>query len=163
MVFCLSRSYSSNMPATGKFQGKAMALRNVMIGTSGPDVRAVQEGLNKFFQNQVLDPDGNFGPETDKVVRRFQQSQGMIPPDGIVGPITRSALFPLVAMTVNFYGTRSPSVNVAALAGGAGGGGSRLSLAFGIPGVIPLPIPPGLLKDLADDEPVKVPGQAEPL
>ncbi|MFL5245462.1 MAG: peptidoglycan-binding protein [Gemmataceae bacterium] len=142
-----------------------MALRNVMIGTSGPDVRAVQEGLNKFFQNRVLDPDGNFGPETDKVVRRFQQSQGMTPPDGIVGPITRSALFPLVAMTVNFYGTRSSSANVAALAsgGGGGGGGARLSLSFGIPGVIPLPIPPGLLKDLADDEPVKVPGQAEPL
>jgi hypothetical protein len=139
-----------------------MGLRNVKMGDSGPDVRAVQEGLNKFFQNPVLDPDGKFGSETDKVVRRFQRSQGMIPPDGIVGPITRSALFPLVAVTINIYGTRSPSAPPAALAGN-GTGGARLTLGFALPGVIPLPIPPGLLKALSVDELVKVPGAAEPV
>jgi hypothetical protein len=69
-------------------------------------VRAVQQGLNKYYGRRVLDEDGVFGPQTDTVVRRFQDEHGMAPPDGIVGPITRSALFPLVATTVNIWGIR---------------------------------------------------------
>ncbi len=146
-----------------------MGLRNVMKGSVGPDVRAVQEGLNQFYQKRVLVPDGVFGGETDKVVRRFQQSQGLTPPDGIVGPITRSALFPLVAVTVNFYGTKSRAVKPA-----AGRGGARLNLGFAIPAGIanlglaipagvPLPLPPGLLTALSTDELVKVPGLTTPV
>jgi len=86
-----------------------MPLRNVMKGSKGPDVKAIQQGLNKYYQKHVLDEDGVFGPQTDAVVRRFQEANGMSPPDGIVGPITRSALFPLVATTVNLWALRLQS------------------------------------------------------
>src|SRR5215468_5784553 len=84
-----------------------MRLRNVMMGTRGPDVKAVQKGLNKYYGRTVLVEDGIFGNNTDRLVRRFQTEKKMVPPDGIVGPITRSALFPLVGATINFWGQRA--------------------------------------------------------
>ena len=91
-----------------------MALRSVSCGIMGPDVVAIQQGLNKFHNQWLLDPDGVFGNETNKVVCRFQEEQGMVPPDGIVGPITRSALFPYAAATVNIWARRSPGGEIAA-------------------------------------------------
>jgi peptidoglycan hydrolase-like protein with peptidoglycan-binding domain len=75
-------------------------LRKIRIGDRGPDVLAIQEGLNRTGRVGFLEPDGKFGNNTDKAVRRFQRLRGL-DPDGIVGPITRSHLFPLVATTIN--------------------------------------------------------------
>src|SRR6516162_1975023 len=96
-----------------------MALRNLSCGMAGPDVMAIQQGLNKFYNQCLLDTDGAFGDETNSVVCQFQEEQGMVPPDGIVGPITRSALFPYVAATVNIWATRSPGGDIAASSGGS--------------------------------------------
>jgi hypothetical protein len=75
-------------------------LRMVRLGDRGADVRAIQEGLNRSGRVGFLDPDGKFGTNTDKAVRRFQQLR-RLKPDGVVGPRTRSHLFPLVATTIN--------------------------------------------------------------
>lgn len=52
----------------------------------GRDVREIQESLAKLGFNPGK-IDGIFGPATDKAVREFQMSVGIIP-DGIVGPQT---------------------------------------------------------------------------
>jgi peptidoglycan hydrolase-like protein with peptidoglycan-binding domain len=71
-----------------------MGLRNVRKGSTGPDVLAIQQGLNKYYNKHVLDEDGVFGNETDRVVQQFQHEKGMDPPDGIVGPIRGRRCFP---------------------------------------------------------------------
>ena len=84
-----------------------MGLRSAKRGASGPDVKAVQQGLNKYYKAAVLVEDGVFGPATERVVRQFQAETQVLAVDGIVGPATRSALFPLVGVTINFWGRRS--------------------------------------------------------
>ncbi|HLK81440.1 MAG TPA: peptidoglycan-binding domain-containing protein [Xanthobacteraceae bacterium] len=149
-----------------------MPLRNVMMGSTGPDVKAVQQGLNKHCGRTVLVDDGIFGTNTDRVVRRFQ-TEKKLAPDGIVGPITRSALFPLVGATINFWGQRAQRAPVPNTLSMRNPGGANLILGFGIPFPIPipLPIPPGLLSgDVANDsitpagatDPVPVPKVATP-
>ena len=63
-------------------------MRNLSMGTNGPDVRALQEGLNQ--RNDGIAPpikvDGAFGPETDKAIREYQARQ-QLKVDGIVGPV----------------------------------------------------------------------------
>ena len=60
-----------------------MAFRSVSCGMMGPEVVAIQEGLNKFYNRWLLEPDGVFGNETNKVMCRFQKEQGMVSPDGL--------------------------------------------------------------------------------
>ncbi|HVZ36698.1 MAG TPA: peptidoglycan-binding protein, partial [Polyangiaceae bacterium] len=55
----------------------------------GADVLALQQALGK--QGIALDEDGDFGPQTDQAVRKFQSAQGLRV-DGIAGPATRAAL-----------------------------------------------------------------------
>jgi peptidoglycan hydrolase-like protein with peptidoglycan-binding domain len=151
-------------------------LRNVRMGSTGPDVKAVQQGLNKYYGRKVLVDDGKFGGNTDRVVRRFQ-TEKKLAPDGIAGPITRSALFPLVGATVNFWGQRAQGGDTPTTLSMRNPGGPHLILGFGIPFSvpIPLPIPPGLLDgllngDVANDtikpagvtDPVPVPQVAAP-
>lgn len=144
-----------------------MKIRNVMQGMHGPDVKAVQQGLNKVYPKQPIKDDGAFGTNTDKAVRRFQEARGLNP-DGIVGPITRSALFPLVAVTINIYGTRiqgdtpvrSPIMRQpATLTGGAAP--ARLNIGFGIPLPVPIPLPFPLT--FFQNEFLKLPNLAEPV
>ena len=78
---------------------------------SGPDVKAVQEGFNKYYGGNVLKEDAAFGPKTSTVVQQFQKENGL-QADGVVGPVTRSALFPLVGATVNFWFTRKSSLTL---------------------------------------------------
>jgi peptidoglycan hydrolase-like protein with peptidoglycan-binding domain len=84
-----------------------MGLRMARQGMSGPDVEAIQVGLNDVNQGgwEILDPDGKFGTKTDAAVRAFQTAYEL-DVDGIVGPHTRRALFPLVAVTINVLGLR---------------------------------------------------------
>jgi peptidoglycan hydrolase-like protein with peptidoglycan-binding domain len=81
--------------------------RNLKMGSSGPDVRAVQQGLNlrKQPDDPLIDEDGAFGPNTDAAVRRFQ-GNNQLDPDGDVGPLTRVALFPLATVTMRAVGMR---------------------------------------------------------
>ncbi|KGX92944.1 peptidase M15 [Pontibacillus halophilus JSM 076056 = DSM 19796] len=58
-------------------------------GDSGTFVETLQQQLNKLGYNLTVD--GDFGPDTERAVRDFQQSQGL-KVDGIVGRNTREAL-----------------------------------------------------------------------
>jgi len=61
------------------------------LGATGPDVKRLQR---LFVEMKLLDfegIDGDFGPDTDQVVRDFQAGDGLVV-DGIVGPLTWGAL-----------------------------------------------------------------------
>ena len=61
----------------------------ILSGHSGQVVTTLQSALNDHGFN--LHVDGIFGSNTDRVVRKFQQGNG-IAVDGIVGPETKEAL-----------------------------------------------------------------------
>jgi peptidoglycan hydrolase-like protein with peptidoglycan-binding domain len=65
----------------------------IKLGDTGDGVKRLQR---VFVRTKVLGPDnldGVFGPQTEKVVKDFQQSNGLVV-DGVVGPITWSHLHP---------------------------------------------------------------------
>ena len=139
-------------------------LRYLSQGMNGPDVKAVQQGLNLRKQpNDVpLVEDGAFGPKTDAAVRRFQQ-RSRIAVDGIVGPITRAALFPLAVVTVSAYGMRlrrpslfSPRTLRPNLMPG------RLNFGDPPPSPAPGPLPPPL-PVFSGFQPVSYPGLRMPI
>jgi len=81
-------------------------LRTIMRGHTGPDVLAIQDALKIRAPGLALLSDGQFGSNTQAAVVAFQ-SKNRLKPDGIVGPRTRSVLYPLVATTINLVGTKS--------------------------------------------------------
>jgi hypothetical protein len=83
-----------------------MALRDLVSGMTGEDVRAIQIALNAWGAAPPLDTDGKFGSKTDAAVRKFQDAHHL-KHDGIVGKDTRAALFPAVVVTVNVLGIRT--------------------------------------------------------
>jgi hypothetical protein len=84
-----------------------MALRILRIGMRGPDVKAVQQGLNTRdggVQPKLVE-DGVFGTNTDKAVRQYQVKHGLKSDGaGVVGQETRDSLFPLGLATVTISG-----------------------------------------------------------
>ena len=54
------------------------------IGATGDAVARVQKKVG-------VEPDGWFGPVTEKAVKAYQKSKGLVP-DGIVGPVTLKAM-----------------------------------------------------------------------
>lgn len=66
-----------------------MANKTVSYGSSGEDVRKLQEALNKA--GYKLDVDGQFGPKTQSAVKSYQQKNGLAV-DGIVGVNTWNSL-----------------------------------------------------------------------
>ena len=60
------------------------------LSSKGEDVRKLQNLLNQI-SGSVLNPDGDFGSQTQKAVMTFQASQGLAA-DGIVGPKTWARL-----------------------------------------------------------------------
>jgi peptidoglycan hydrolase-like protein with peptidoglycan-binding domain len=64
--------------------------RVLRLGDEGFDVRRLQQVLTAI-EIDVRWIDGDFGPATEGAVRRFQIGRGL-DPDGVVGPITKSAL-----------------------------------------------------------------------
>jgi len=58
------------------------------LGSSGEEVKELQELL---LGSELIKIDGNFGPETELLVKAFQASHGLIV-DGIVGSETWKAL-----------------------------------------------------------------------
>jgi hypothetical protein len=78
-------------------------------GTSSPEVKAIQQGLNIRGAAPTLAEDGIFGPMTDHAVREYQSEHGL-KVDGIVGPKTRKSLFWIGVATVTIVGRRDPKV-----------------------------------------------------
>src|SRR5690349_19883486 len=65
----------------------------IKLGDTGDDVKRLQR---VFARMKVLGPEnvnGGFGAQTDRAVRDFQQSNGLVV-DGVVGPITWSQIHP---------------------------------------------------------------------
>jgi Putative peptidoglycan binding domain/CHAP domain len=76
------------LAATG---GAVPAFPGLMARTrTGPGVRALQQRLQA--RGWKITVDGEFGPQTDRVVRAFQKDKGLTV-DGEVGPRTWSALW----------------------------------------------------------------------
>ena len=73
----------------------ALGERVLEFGDQGPDVRAAQALLDRFAPLTV---DGEFGPQTDTLVRNFQLQYGLNP-DGKIGPDTLAALNNLGTLT----------------------------------------------------------------
>ena len=59
------------------------------LGSSGDDVKALQDKLNKLGYG--LAADGDFGPKTESAVKDFQSKNGLTV-DGVAGPCTLKAL-----------------------------------------------------------------------
>lgn len=69
-------------------------------GWTGAEVKRLQQALiNKGYSCGTAGVDGSFGSDTDAAVRKFQSDRGLAV-DGIVGPVTQTAL----------YGTSQPTV-----------------------------------------------------
>jgi N-acetylmuramoyl-L-alanine amidase len=66
---------------------------NLHVGSKGDDVKKVQHAINALGYTPQLAEDGDFGPNTEKAVRWFQNLKH-IPVDGVVGPQTWALLFP---------------------------------------------------------------------
>lgn len=65
-------------------------MANLSYGSSGDDVRTLQQNLNTVG-NYGLDVDGGYGPKTQAAVRDFQ-TKNNIAVDGVAGPETNGAL-----------------------------------------------------------------------
>ena len=79
--------------------GSLPLLRDLSIGMTGEDVRALQVFLNARGFTVALQGAGSpgnetsyFGPATRAAVARFQSSRSVSPAVGYVGPLTRAAL-----------------------------------------------------------------------
>lgn len=82
-------------------------------GSKGPEVRKLQEALNK--NGFKLKVDGDFGKNTEDAVKKFQKT-AKLKADGKVGPMTEAALKaggPLPVMTVPDYTKRAARIKKA--------------------------------------------------
>ena len=74
-------------PGAGERQAGSRPM--LRLGSTGDGVRQAQELLVRH--GATVEPDGQFGPRTQRAVIDFQRSAGLTP-DGIVGPRTWGAL-----------------------------------------------------------------------
>lgn len=88
LEFVLSRAEAKETP-TVNGKPAPVAVPVLAIGAKGDLVRTLQKALNK--SGAGLKVDGGFGPLTQRAVKHFQESRGLLP-DGIVGKLTWSAL-----------------------------------------------------------------------
>ena len=79
---------------TGEPEPRAAALG---AGTSGPDVRALQESLFDFGYGLVVD--GQYGEESEAIVRAFQRHFRQARVDGVADGATRAILRYLLTQT----------------------------------------------------------------
>jgi peptidoglycan hydrolase-like protein with peptidoglycan-binding domain len=89
-------------------------------GTTGADVRALQDVLNFHIRRgEPLKVDGLFGPKTEARVREFQRANGL-KMDGLVGPRTNEQLFEETVIAVPLFFL--PNLSLPTLGGGGGFG-----------------------------------------
>ena len=69
---------------------KPAKTRTLRRGSRGADVKAMQKAMN-LMGFDTGNPDGAFGPGTEKAVKAMQSKLGL-KPDGLVGPGTRKAM-----------------------------------------------------------------------
>lgn len=82
---------SRGLAALGKLPKTNAAVSYTHVGMSGDTVEALQSKLTKL--GYVLGKvDGNFGPATQAAVKHFQADHKINPVDGIVGPVTLTAI-----------------------------------------------------------------------
>ena len=63
----------------------------LLYGSKGETVKHLQTRLNVLGYGP-LQVDGDFGPDTEKAVKKFQQDNNPLGVDGIVGPDTWGVL-----------------------------------------------------------------------
>jgi peptidoglycan hydrolase-like protein with peptidoglycan-binding domain len=63
----------------------------ISIGATGEPVRRAQRAVRRGLPDTGLVVDGQFGPETERLIKLFQGQPGVVV-DGIVGPATWNAL-----------------------------------------------------------------------
>lgn len=95
-------------------------------GWNGSEVKRVQTALvSKGYSCGSSGVDGSFGPDTDAAVRKFQADRGL-EVDGIVGPMTQTALYgssaPAASSTTYTTGEYVTCVNNLRVRTGAGTG-----------------------------------------
>ena len=79
--------------ATGSAASSLASSKYPCKGWSGDEVKRLQKALiEKGYSCGTAGADGDFGPDTDEAVRKFQADRGM-EDDGIVGPMTQTALY----------------------------------------------------------------------
>ncbi len=61
------------------------------LGSESQQVSAIQESLPPWASTKYLVCDGKYGSSTESAVKQFQEASGLSP-DGVVGPVTGSAL-----------------------------------------------------------------------
>ncbi|MFI2206650.1 peptidoglycan-binding protein [Streptomyces sp. NPDC020192] len=87
---CISTVGSRTSP-----NGWSIPARNFAYGSSGVCVKEIQFDVSSIIGIDPADAnnfvDGQWGPVTDKYVRRFQSAAGL-DVDGVVGPLTWQAL-----------------------------------------------------------------------
>ena len=86
-----------------------IAYSTISYGSSGSDVKKLQESLNNHGYNLVVD--GQFGSKTQAAVRDYQSKNGLAV-DGIVGANTWGSLnSKSSSATNNGSATQSPNTN----------------------------------------------------
>jgi len=90
----IRRSVVSGGITTQKESGSMM----LKIGDHSPDVKTLQENLNKLG-HKAGTADGIFGPATDRALKSFQRATGIIV-DGIAGPETFAKITALTRQAI---------------------------------------------------------------
>jgi hypothetical protein len=85
-------------------------MRVLKKGDEGPDVKAMQEGLNAKAPAGIkpVAVTGTFDADTEQSLIDFQKRNGL-KPDGVFEERTRALLFPIVAYTVQVVGRKTDS------------------------------------------------------
>jgi len=89
---CLTITPRPTVTPTETMPALARTLKLTTPNMQGEDVRLLQERLLELGYTEVGVADGFFGKLTEKVVRQYQQENGLTV-DGIVGPVTWKKLF----------------------------------------------------------------------
>jgi peptidoglycan hydrolase-like protein with peptidoglycan-binding domain/cell wall-associated NlpC family hydrolase len=95
----LKNAYGGNTNTSTTSTSSTSGWRLIMqIGSSGDDVKQLQQILKNIGYSEVTWVDGIFGPKTAGAVKRFQREHSLSV-DGIVGPQTRAVIDKTIGST----------------------------------------------------------------
>ena len=89
----------------------AVGVPQILEGDSGFGVYCVQEAADYFLDdpNYYAAPDGSFGAQTLRVVKRFQEQHGLSQ-DGQVGPLTGTQIWYSVENYISYLKSAGASI-----------------------------------------------------